>query len=403
MKLALIIDDYLPNSTRVGAKMFHELALELMYRGHDVTVITPDATLQKEASFDNFQGVKTWRFRSGPLKDVTKIQRAINETLLSYRGWKAIKCRINKDTFDGVIYYSPSIFWGYLVRKIKFCCQCPAYLILRDMFPQWVIDAGILKQGSLIERYFRFFEKYSYRQANRIGVMSDKNLEFFRISNKSYPCEVLPNWASLTPTKMSERYVSLRKRLGLEDKVIFFYGGNIGHAQDMVNLMRLARRMAGYSQAHFLFIGQGDEVELINELATKWALTNFTYMPSVDQEQFKNILSEVDIGLFSLSASHSSHNFPGKLLGYMVQSLPILGSVNAGNDLLDIINKNDAGLIHINGEDDKLYQAALLMLNDINVRRQLGCGANLLLKEQFSVETAAQTIEMRLGACNATN
>lgn len=25
MKLALIIDDYLPNSTRVGAKMFHEL------------------------------------------------------------------------------------------------------------------------------------------------------------------------------------------------------------------------------------------------------------------------------------------------------------------------------------------------------------------------------------------
>lgn len=27
MKLALIIDDYLPHSTRVGAKMFHELGL----------------------------------------------------------------------------------------------------------------------------------------------------------------------------------------------------------------------------------------------------------------------------------------------------------------------------------------------------------------------------------------
>ncbi|HHH3377415.1 glycosyltransferase family 4 protein [Morganella morganii] len=403
MKLALIIDDYLPNSTRVGAKMFHELAQELMYRGHDVTVITPDTTLQKEVSLDNFQGVKTWRFRSGPLKDVTKLRRAINETLLSYRGWVAFKKLINKDTFDGVIYYSPSIFWGYLVRKIKFRCQCPAYLILRDMFPQWVIDAGILKQGSLIERYFRFFEKYSYNQANRIGVMSDNNLKFFRISNKRYPCEVLRNWSSLTPTQMSEGYVSLRKRLGLEDKVIFFYGGNIGHAQDMANLMRLVRRMAGYSQAHFLFIGQGDEVELINTLATKWRLTNFIYMPSVDQEQFKNILLEVDVGLFSLSASHSSHNFPGKLLGYMVQALPILGSVNAGNDLLDIINKNGAGLIHINGEDDKLYQSALLMLNDINMRRKVGSRANLLLKEQFSVETAAQTIEMTLRACYATN
>lgn len=123
----------------------------------------------------------------------------------------------------------------------------------------------------------------------------------------------------------------------------------------------------------------------------------------MDQDEFKLILSEMDIGLFSLSARHSSHNFPGKLLGYMVQSLPILGSVNAGNDLLDIVNQNNAGLIHINGEDDKLYHSALLLLQDINVRRKLGMGSNTLLKEQFSVESAAQTIEMRLEACNAIN
>lgn len=47
MKLALIIDDYLPNSTRVGAKMFHELAQEFIQRGHDVTVITPVRACKK--------------------------------------------------------------------------------------------------------------------------------------------------------------------------------------------------------------------------------------------------------------------------------------------------------------------------------------------------------------------
>lgn len=41
LKIALIIDDYLPHSTRVGAKMFHELALELKYHGHEITIITP--------------------------------------------------------------------------------------------------------------------------------------------------------------------------------------------------------------------------------------------------------------------------------------------------------------------------------------------------------------------------
>lgn len=90
MKLALIIDDYLPNSTRVGAKMFHELAQEFIQRGHDVTVITPGTGMQEEISFDTFRG-KNMAFKSGPLKDVSKIQRAVNETLLSYRAWKAIK------------------------------------------------------------------------------------------------------------------------------------------------------------------------------------------------------------------------------------------------------------------------------------------------------------------------
>ncbi|EOC1352978.1 glycosyltransferase family 4 protein [Cronobacter dublinensis] len=398
MKLALIIDDYLPTSTRVGAKMFHELAQELLKRGHSVTVITPGAEIADNLSIETIEGVETWRFKSGALKDVNKIQRAINETLLSWRAWKAIKNQIGKDTFDGIIYYSPSIFWGGLVRKIKAQCHCPAYLILRDLFPQWVIDAGMIKDDSLVAQYFRFFEKLTYEQADRIGLMSDKNLELFRTLNKGFPCEVLRNWASLTPTCLPEEYVPLRHQLGLADKIIFFYGGNIGHAQDMANLMRLARKMSKYPEAHFLFIGQGDEVELINSLASRWKLNNFTYLPSVDQRNFKYILSEMDVGLFSLSARHSAHNFPGKLLGYMVESLPILGSVNAGNDLLEIINNNNAGFIHINGEDDKLYHSAELLLTDAELRKYLGTGAKTLLKEHFSVESAAQAITMRLEA-----
>lgn len=398
MKLALIIDDYLPFSTRVGAKTFHELASELVINGHDVTVITPDIAIGKKIQIETLDGVKVWRFKSGTLKDIGKIKRAINETLLSCRAWWSIKDHINEDTFDGIIYYSPSVFWGGLVKKIKIRCKCPSYLILRDMFPQWAIDAGLLKSGSLIERYFRFFEKTSYSQADRIGLMSERNLEIFRETNKGFPCEVLRNWASLTQVVLPDNYVSIRAQLNLENKIIYFYGGNIGHAQDMANLMRLTRKMMPHENAHFLFIGQGDEVQLINKLAKEWELNNFTYLPSVDQNTFKNILSEVDVGLFSLSARHSSHNFPGKLLGYMVQGLPILGSVNVGNDLLEIVNDSCSGFIHVNGEDDKLYNSALLLLNKDDIRYQYGENAQKLLREEFSVETAARNIVMRLEA-----
>ncbi|MBG3130105.1 glycosyltransferase family 4 protein [Proteus mirabilis] len=379
--------------------MFHELALELQSHGHHITVITPDKNQSSHLVVDSLDGITVWRFKNGSIKDVKKIPRAINESLLSFNAWKAIKHLVNKDSFDGIIYYSPSIFWGKLVNKLKKKCQCPSYLILRDLFPQWIIDAGILKQGSLIEQYFRFFERYSYKQASIIGLMSQKNLDYFynHEKNKDFKCEILRNWANTSPIPFeNSKYISIRKSLNLQNKTIFFYGGNIGHAQDMGNLMRLVKRMNIYPDAHFLFIGQGDEVELIKALAKKWDLNNFSYLPSVNQEEFKLILKEIDIGLFSLASHHSAHNFPGKLLGYMANHIPILGSVNEGNDLQELVNKENAGFIHINGEDDDLFVSAKKLYFDVELRKKCGNDAYALLCKEFSVTSIAETIVTRL-------
>ncbi len=397
MKLALIIDDYLPDSTRVGAKMFHELALELMANGHNVTVITPAVGQAKKVTEQSVEGVRVWRFSSGPIKDVGKLTRALNETLLSFKAWSAIKQTVNEHTFDGVIYYSPSIFFGGLVNKIKQRCKCPSYLVLRDLFPQWVIDAGMLKKGSLIERYFRIFEQRSYQAADTIGLMSEKNIEAFKQSNQDkYPSEVLRNWADVNPVITEDTVTSFRYELQLQNKIIYFYGGNIGHAQDMANLIRLAKNMQHCTQAHFLFIGQGDEVVLINQLAQQWQLTNYSYLPSVDQNEFKRILADIDIGLFSLSAKHTAHNFPGKLLGYMVQSLPILGSVNSGNDLKELVNSSGAGFVSINGDDETLLKNAIALYENPSLRKQRGSRAYKLLQSEFSVSSIAANIIKKL-------
>ncbi|ARZ02552.1 glycosyltransferase WbuB [Yersinia ruckeri] len=395
MHLVLIIDDYLPHSTRVGAKMFHELALELLSRGHKITVITPDTHQESLFQETDIDGVRVWSFRSGPTKNISKVIRAFNESMLSVRAWRAVGQRISPEMFQGIVYYSPSIFWGGLVARIKKRCRCPAYLVLRDLFPQWVVDAGMMRQGSIIERYFRYFERNSYRQAEHIGLMSERNLDVFRYQHNGYRCEVLRNWASLIATEPESQRISCREKLGLEGKVIFFYGGNIGYAQDMANLMRLARNMHAYENVHFLFVGQGDEVSLIKQLAASWRLKNFTYLPSISQAEFKQILTEVDVGLFSLAANHTAHNFPGKLLGYMVQHLPILGSINANNDLMDIVNKNNAGFIHVNGDDEHLLNSAISLL-DKTRRRVMGECAYRLLEAEFSVGTAARLIEDRL-------
>lgn len=389
--LLLLIDDYLPSSTRVAAKMFHELAIELKGRGHEVTVITPSHSINSD-EYSLFDGIGVLRFKSGDVKIPSKIKRAINESLMPFRAWRGIKAKLQYVRVDGIICYSPSIFWGPLIHKLKKRYSCPTYLVLRDFFPQWAVDAGMIRKNSIIEKYFRFFEKLLYRSVSKIGVMSEANLALFRsIQNTELNVEVLRNWANTEPNT-AKNSVDYRQALGLENKVIFFYGGNIGHAQDMPTLVRLARSMLEYDNAHFLFVGQGDQVELICELAEKWKLSNFTYLPSVSQTEFKVLVSQIDVGLFSLSSKHTTHNFPGKLLGYMVNSIPILGCVNNGNDLKAIVCNNNAGFIHDNGEDEELYQSARLLLEDNETRRKMGIAAHNLLIREFSVESAAEKI-----------
>ncbi|TOO01934.1 glycosyltransferase WbuB, partial [Vibrio parahaemolyticus] len=93
--------------------------------------------------------------------------------------------------------------------------------------------------------------------------------------------QVLRNWADVSPKSFSSSLIDIRKQFKLGDKVIYFYGGNIGHAQDMGNLLRLVESMQAHPKAHFLFIGQGDEFELVEKTKKNKNLDNLTLLPSI--------------------------------------------------------------------------------------------------------------------------
>lgn len=391
MKVCIIVDDYMPKSIKVAAKMMHELAVEFVSRGHEVTVITPDPELSTVSEISEFEGVRVCRFRSGEIKNVSKAKRAINESLLSHHAWKAHKDFFRENPHDMIVYYSPTIFWGRLVARLKKLWKAPSYLIVRDFFPQWVIDNGMLSANSPITKYFRFFEWLNYRAADTIAIQSPMNLEWFsKTYNTGRPLDLLYNWAANEPVSSdASRY---RKELGLEEKVVYFYGGNIGHAQDMMNIVRLAKNMRNEKRAHFVLVGAGDEVELVREAIADEGLGNMTLLPSVSQDEYKKMLAEFDIGLFSLHRDHSTHNFPGKLLGYMVQEKPILGSINPDNDLKPVVEEAGAGFVSVNGDDEALLENAGRLLHDDALRSSMGQNAKKLLHKTFSVESAADTM-----------
>ncbi len=394
MRILLVVDDYMPQSKKVAAKMMHELALEFISREYNVTVLTPDSKITEKYVLSSFESVDVCRFKSGEIKNVSKIKRVINESLLSIRGWIYCKNFLKKNPHDLIIYYSPSIFWGPLIKKLKKIWNVQSYLILRDFYPQMFFDEGLISEHSPIAYYFKFFEHITYKHADIIGIESPKNLEWFIHKYKvSADLELLYNWAEdKIYTSHDNKY---RKKLGIENKVVFFYGGNIGPQHDMPNLIRLAKSMESEKEAHFVIVGQGFAVDLLLKEIEKENLTNISYLPAVNQKEFKKMLSEFDVGLFTLNKEHTTHNIPGKLLGYMVQEMPILGSINKNNDIEQIIGDSNSGLISITGDDKTFLNNALKLLHNPELRQQMGKNAKQLLNNVFSVKEAANKIVNR--------
>ena len=378
--------------------MMHELALKFSSLKHKVVVLTPGHFNQKGfLLIEMIEGVEVWRFRSISFRSKGKFFRAVGEMLMPFLALTAllISQKVKFLNFDLVVNYSPSIFFAPVARYFK-KKKTFVFLVLRDFFPQWAVDQGLLANRSPITWFFRQVEKLNYRSSNAIAVQSPANLNIFkRIYSGQVDLKVLMNWSAQSPyvTKQSFDKYRLRKELNIpSDKVILLFGGNIGHARDMANIVRLAKRLNSCEKAHLVLVGQGDEYEMVGELIIQYQLRNLTLMPSVSQDKYREYVASADIGLFSLSKAHTAHNFPGKLLGYMVERKPILGSVNLGNDVASILLDSKSGLISFNGDDDQFLADALLLIENEPLRKEMGSNAYALLENTFSVDKAYQVI-----------
>jgi O26-antigen biosynthesis N-acetyl-L-fucosamine transferase len=390
MKILILVVYYLP-STVSCAKLIKDLSSELFRLGHSVSIIAPDEKILTDLQISNEEGIRIVRVRSGKIRTASKPVRMINECRLSWTIWNKGQQFFRKNPCDLIIYYSPTIFFGPLVKRLKKLYSCPSYLILRDIFPQWALDAGVLKEGFLYN-YFKWMERINYEAADYIGVEAPGNLLYFSTKgqDKKNQLEVLYNWTTLGGDK---KVVSnFRSCLGLQDKVVFFYGGNIGVAQDIDNIIRLAYNLKDEPDAYFLLVGDGSEVDRLNSIINKEGLTNIKIHPAVEQELYPSMLAEFDVGLITLNRNLKTYNFPGKMLGYMYYAKPILASINPGNDLKALLEAHQAGLVCINGDDCQLLDCVRLLLRDAHLRQKMGANARRLLESTFSVSTAASLI-----------
>ncbi|WP_341714997.1 glycosyltransferase family 4 protein [Limnobacter sp.] len=394
LRIALIADTFPPLRTS-GAVQLRDLSRELARQGHEITVMLPCAEQSENWRIEEIDRIQILRLKAPATKEIGYIRRTVGEFLMPFfMKANLMKSPLAVEKWDGVVWYSPSIFHGPFASFLKKRSRCKSYLIIRDIFPEWAVDMGLMKRGGLPHRAFQLIARYQYSVADTIGVQTPGNLKYFEswAANPNKKLEVLQNWlgeaANMPCTiRLDETHLAGRK--------IFVYAGNMGVAQGMDIVLELAEKMQTRTDVGFLFVGRGSEAARLKQNAKTMGLKNTLFFDEIHPDEIPDLYSQCSVGIVALHPKHNSHNIPGKFITYMQSGLPVLAYVNKDNDLAQIIRVEGVGEVCESNQVSELHDMAeRLCKHQQDSAFENNC--RKLFNRKFSAESAAQQIAAAL-------
>lgn len=394
MRIALIADAFPPLRSSAAVQL-RDLSLEFVRQGHTPTVLIPSPDIDQPWLLEDLGGVQVLRLKAPRTKDVGYVRRTLAEFLMPFAMLQSLrKSPVSKVRWDGIVWYSPTIFLGPIANALKKKSACRGYLIVRDIFPEWAVDMGLLGRG-LPYHFFKAIERYQYSVADVIGVQTPANVAYFDFWSfqPGRRIEVLQNWLAEAPDVGCS--ISLVDG-PLAGRTVFVYAGNMGVAQGMGILIDLAERLRARQDIGFLFVGRGGDARRLRADAKARRLANIVFYDEVEPSEIPGLYAQCHAGIVALDPRHKTHNIPGKFLSYMQAGLPVLASINPGNDLADLIEREGVGRACTDHSVDTLRRLAEELLDEIAADSNMSDRCRTLSAKLFSPEGAVKRIAAAL-------
>ena len=339
------------------------------------------------------EGIRVIRIRTLPHHKVNFIVRGISQLTLPYIFWSKIKPYI-KDGIDAVVVYSPPLpLWkvGAFVKK-KYGARF--VLNIQDIFPQNAIDLGALRNPLLV-RFFERMEKNAYDSADVVTVHSANNGEFLLRSGRVDAAKLvtLHNWVDVGAYEDTQNDSFYRKKMGLENAFIIFFGGVLGPSQGLDLIVDAAKEIQNVKDIIILIVGDGSEKERLMNRVRQENLTNIIFHPFISKDEYGKLLKEVDVGLVCLTSKNKTPVVPGKILGYMAAGIPVLAFLNRESDGHQIIKEARCGYSEVSDDAARAAQLMLKMFEEKKRLKEVGMNGYQYAVRNFSKKVCVDKLE----------
>lgn len=302
------------------------------------------------------------------------LMRALRYTLSCIRQFNRAVFARDARRCDIMFITSTPPIQGAMAALVKKFRRIPMVYNLQDIFPDSLVGTGLAKHGGMLWRVGRMIENFTYRNADRIIVISE---DFKRnIMAKGVPADkidVIYNWVDEQAVVPVERRDNvLVRRYGLDPDAFYItYCGNIGLTQNMDMLMDVADKLRDIVDLKFVIIGAGAYRDRVEEIVCRKHLDNVVLLPFQPYEDIAHVFSLGDVGLVISKSGVGENSVPSKTWSIMSAARPVLVSFDE-NEMKTIVEDNDCGVYTAAGDEAAFVGALMSLYNDRERCRRLG-------------------------------
>ena len=268
----------------------------------------------------------------------------------------------------------------------KYGKKVPFVFNLQDIFPDSLVNTKLTKKGSLIWKFGRLIENYTYKNADYIIVIG----ESFRnnLLNKGVADEkivVIPNWVDINNVKpIPKNNNSLFDELNIpRDSFVVLYAGNMGEAQGVDVILDAAKIIGNSINIQFVLFGNGSRYHDICDRVNNESISNVIVKDLLPQDRISEVYSFGDVAIITGTRGTGNAGLPSKTWSIFACNTPIIASFDTDSELASIIERASAGIC-IEPENPSLLAESII--NEYHINRK---SKNLELRS-FVVDNASK-------------
>ncbi len=380
----LLINQAFVSPDEPGHTRHFEMAQYLRARGHELVIVASDLnyqtgqrTVARRGLFAEqiIEGVRVLRAYIYPALHRSYFWRIISFFSFMFSSvWAALQVK-NVDLIMGT---TPPIFQAVSAWFVALARRKPFLLEVRDLWPEFGVSMGVLKNPVLIASG-RWLEKFLYARATHILVNSPAYKEY--MIGKGVSENKISFIAYGTDVDMFSPNVdgsSLRRELGLENKFVVLYAGALGQANDIDTVLRAAKRLDRETHIHFVLFGDGKERARLQREAERMKLANVFFAGVRAKKDMPSVLASSDVCLAILQDIPMFRTtYPNKVFDYMAAGRATVLVIDGVSR--DLIESSNGGVFVKPGDNDLLANTILELSKDLQRVQQLGLNARAYL------------------------